>query len=162
MHEVKWRGSSLKPLKFLEVTAPRHKRSKSDPPRRKVEENKLNNIFEASPRLKSDMGQLKSCVETKKRQSPNTEVQNSLKEEIVQLQKGLQDQFVVRRALEEALECRSFPHDLTNEIPMLKPAQNLIKEIAVLELQVVYLEQYLLSLYRKTFDQPSLILVYCG
>lgn len=29
----------------------------------------------------------------------------------------------------------------------------LIKQIAVLELEVVYLEKYLLSLYRRTFDQ---------
>lgn len=36
---------------------------------------------------------------------------------------------------------------------LFQPAENLIKEIAVLELEVVYLEQYLLSLYRKTFDR---------
>lgn len=35
----------------------------------------------------------------------------------------------------------------------LQPATELIKEIAVLELEVVYLEQYLLLLYRKAFDQ---------
>jgi hypothetical protein len=35
----------------------------------------------------------------------------------------------------------------------LQPAKELIKEIAVLELEVVYLERYLLSLYRKTFEQ---------
>lgn len=35
----------------------------------------------------------------------------------------------------------------------LQPTKELIKEIAVLELEVVYLEQYLLSLYRKAFDQ---------
>ncbi|XP_052726006.1 uncharacterized protein LOC108334786 isoform X2 [Vigna angularis] len=34
-----------------------------------------------------------------------------------------------------------------------KPATELIREIAVLELEVVYLEQHLLSLYRKAFDQ---------
>lgn len=34
-----------------------------------------------------------------------------------------------------------------------QPATELIKEIAVLELEVVYLEQHLLSLYRKAFDQ---------
>lgn len=33
----------------------------------------------------------------------------------------------------------------------------LIKEIAVLELEVVHLEQYLLSLYRKAFDQQVLV-----
>lgn len=35
----------------------------------------------------------------------------------------------------------------------MQPATELIKEIAVLELEVVYLEQHLLSLYRKAFDQ---------
>ncbi|XP_060194229.1 uncharacterized protein LOC132623487 isoform X3 [Lycium barbarum] len=36
---------------------------------------------------------------------------------------------------------------------MSKPTTELIREIAVLELEVVRLEQYLLSLYRKAFDQ---------
>ena len=38
-----------------------------------------------------------------------------------------------------------------------QPATELIKEIAVLELEVVHLEQYLLSLYRKAFDQQVLV-----
>ena len=38
---------------------------------------------------------------------------------------------------------------------ILQPATELIKEIAVLELEVSHLEQYLLSLYRKAFDQQS-------
>ena len=42
---------------------------------------------------------------------------------------------------------------LTVDTASLQPATELIKEIAVLELEVVYLEQYLLSLYRKAFDQ---------
>lgn len=53
---------------------------------------------------------------------------------------------------------RNSSHDDTNEISTLipKPATDLIKEIAVLELEVVYLEQHLLSLYRKAFnDQMS-------
>jgi len=36
---------------------------------------------------------------------------------------------------------------------LLQPTTELIKDIAVLELEVVYLEQYLLSLYRKAFEQ---------
>ena len=36
---------------------------------------------------------------------------------------------------------------------VFQPATELIREIAVLELEVVYLEQHLLSLYRKAFDQ---------
>lgn len=37
----------------------------------------------------------------------------------------------------------------------LQPAKDLMKEIAVLELEVVYMERYLLSLYRQTFDQQA-------
>lgn len=37
-----------------------------------------------------------------------------------------------------------------------QPATELIKDIAVLEVEVMHLEQYLLSLYRKAFDgQPN-------
>lgn len=35
----------------------------------------------------------------------------------------------------------------------VQPVAELIKEIAILEYEVMYLEQYLLSLYRKAFDQ---------
>ncbi|KAK2978357.1 hypothetical protein RJ640_016459 [Escallonia rubra] len=35
----------------------------------------------------------------------------------------------------------------------MQPAKDLIKEISILEMEVVYLEKYLLSLYRKTFDK---------
>lgn len=35
----------------------------------------------------------------------------------------------------------------------MQPATELIKDIAVLEYEVSHLEQYLLSLYRKAFDQ---------
>lgn len=103
--------------------------------------------------------------------------------QILQLEKRLQDQFEVRRALETAVGFRTSSHDNRNEtsvsitkvVPLnsrtailalslyvyvmtvdttfLQPATELIKEIAVLELEVVYLEQYLLLLYRKAFDQ---------
>ncbi|KAF8410618.1 hypothetical protein HHK36_003150 [Tetracentron sinense] len=165
MQEVKWHGHSLKPSKSMEVTS-RHKRSKSDPDKRRVKEAILDS-FETPHHLKlalckclildlilyKDMGRLRECVDTKKKQSPNTKVQNSLKREIIQLEKRLQDQFVERRALEKALGYRSSSHDISKENSMPKPAKELIKEIAVLELEVVYLEQHLLSLYRKAFDQ---------
>ncbi|KAJ6419989.1 hypothetical protein OIU84_030002 [Salix udensis] len=101
------------------------------------------------------MGQLKSSDKSKKKQSPKTEMQNSLKQEILQLEKRLQDQFQVRHALENALGYRTSSHDSTTELSMPKPATELIKEIAVLELEVVHLEQYLLSLYRQAFDQQT-------
>lgn len=135
----------------LRVT-PKHKRSKSFPDKKKVEKDNLDNSFETSKSVKLEMGHLKD-LKTKKKQSPKAEVQDSLKQEILQLEKRLQDQFQVRHALEKALGYRSNSQDNTTEILVSKPATELIKEIAVLELEVVHLEQYLLSLYRKAFDQ---------
>lgn len=37
----------------------------------------------------------------------------------------------------------------------MQPAKELIKEIAVLEYEVVHLEQYLLTLYRRAFEQQG-------
>ncbi|KAK2987496.1 hypothetical protein RJ640_012155 [Escallonia rubra] len=132
-----------------------HKRSKSFPDKRGLEEDNLDHSLEASNRVKLDMGHLKSCVKTKKKQLPNAEVQNSLRQEILQLEKRLQGQVAVRGALEKALGYRSSSHDITNDITIPKSATELIKDIAVLELEVVHLEQYLLSLYRRAFDQQS-------
>ncbi|KAL9266229.1 hypothetical protein AKJ16_DCAP23152, partial [Drosera capensis] len=97
----------------LKVTS-RHKRSKSFGEKRMVNAGSFEGFFEASPRLKLDMGNLEETVEAKQKHSPNALPRNSLKRE---------------------------------------PATDLIKEIAVLELEVIHLEQYLLSLYRKAFDQ---------
>ncbi|XWS29341.1 hypothetical protein CRYUN_Cryun24cG0020800 [Craigia yunnanensis] len=152
-----FQGSEEGKMLGLSVTSSRHKRSKSFPDKKRVEEHGLGSSLEASNRVKLDMRHLEDSVKTQKKQSPplSSEVQNSLKQEILQLEKRLQDQFEVRRALETALGYRTSSHDDTNEtsVSISKPATELIKEIAVLELEVVYLEQYLLSLYRKTFDQ---------
>ncbi|XAR73922.1 hypothetical protein NMG60_11008052 [Bertholletia excelsa] len=130
-----------------------HKRSKSFPDKRALEEGNLDNFMEASHRPKLDIGHIKDCINTKEKQSPSSEVESSLRQEIIQLEKRLKDQVVVRCALEKALGYRSCSHDGTNELSVPKPATELIKEISVLELEVVHLEQYLLSLYRKAFDQ---------
>lgn len=37
----------------------------------------------------------------------------------------------------------------------IQPAEDLIKEIAILEMEVVNLEKYLLAMYRKTFDKTA-------
>ncbi|KAJ0010143.1 hypothetical protein Pint_34561 [Pistacia integerrima] len=156
MQEIYWRGGSgLKPLNFMEtIKISRHKRSNSDPLKRKYGDDKLNNTLEASYHLKlKEMGQHKHSVEAKKRQPPNAEVQNSLKQEIVQLQERLNQEFAVRHALQKALSYRPFSHDTVTDKSIPKNAKELIRDIAVLEMEVVYLEQYLLSLYRKKFDQ---------
>ncbi|KMT08532.1 hypothetical protein BVRB_6g138140 isoform A [Beta vulgaris subsp. vulgaris] len=130
----------------------RHKRSKSFPDKRRVESG---DSLEESPRPKLDIGRVKGSFNTKKQQSPRVGTQNSLKQEILQLEKRLQDQFAVRRTLEKALGSGSSAYETDEPSTVPKPATDLIKEIAVLELEVGYLEQYLLSLYRKAFDQSA-------
>ncbi|XP_027345815.1 uncharacterized protein LOC113857805 isoform X2 [Abrus precatorius] len=141
----------------LEGLVPKHKRSKSFPDKKKVEDD---NYLEASDQTKLDTGYLTECGKHRKYQTPTNDVQHTLKQEILQLEKRLQDQFKVRCTLEKALGYR--PTSLVNSYDMIlpKPTTELIKEIAVLELEVVYLEQHLLSLYRKAFDQqlPSVAL----
>ncbi|XP_026456176.1 uncharacterized protein LOC113357110 isoform X2 [Papaver somniferum] len=148
IQEVRRFSSSLKPSKFIGLSA-RHNRSK------RVDEVNLvdSSSDEVDNFLKLDMEQVKVRIVSKKKQSPNNELQSSLKKEIVQLEKRLQDQFVERRDLEKALGYKSSSSSTSNENSMPKPASELIKEIAVLELEVVYLEQYLLSLYRKAFGR---------
>ncbi|XP_052198025.1 uncharacterized protein LOC127804947 [Diospyros lotus] len=129
-----------------------HKRSKSFPDKRGLEEGNLDRIIKTLQQPKLDMRHFKDFLKTKE-QSPSSEVENSLRQEILQLEKRLQDQVVVRHALEKALGYSSSSHDITKEISVPKPATELIKEIAVLEVEVVHLEQYLLSLYRIAFGQ---------
>ncbi|KAK1323082.1 hypothetical protein QJS10_CPA02g00101 [Acorus calamus] len=99
-----------------------------------------------------DMGQVKRPIKGKKKPPLGANLQTSLRE-IQQLEKRLNGQIVVRRALEKALGYRSSALDTSNENLVPKPTKELIKDIAVLELEVVYLEQHLLSLYRSAFDQ---------
>ncbi|XP_072951846.1 uncharacterized protein [Typha angustifolia] len=93
------------------------------------------------------------CGEIKKKILPGAEVQSSLKQEILQLEGRLQDQLGVRAVLEKAVGYKASAINLSHDSSMPMPAKELIKEIAVLEIEVMHLEQYLLSLYRKAFDQ---------
>ncbi|TVU40909.1 hypothetical protein EJB05_14393 [Eragrostis curvula] len=74
---------------------------------------------------------------------------------ILQLEMHLKDQQVVRGALEKALGPDPAPVTLQNESPILKPATQLIREVATLELEIKHLEQHLLTLYRKAFEQQQ-------
>ncbi|KAK1438963.1 hypothetical protein QVD17_04776 [Tagetes erecta] len=127
-----------------------HKRSKSGsfPAKSKFKED----IMQPSQCFKLDKGHLKNCKIGKKTRLTNSEIQISLKDEILQLKKRLQDQVSMRGAFEQALGCRSF-NGITYQASVPKPATELIREIAVLEYEVSHLEQHLLSLYRKTFNQ---------
>ncbi|XP_008797011.2 uncharacterized protein LOC103712304 isoform X2 [Phoenix dactylifera] len=130
----------------------RHKRSKSDSERR-IREDKLDSSSKAIHHIKLEKGNAREDFDMEKKPLPDAEIQGSLKQEILQLEKRLQDQLMVRGSLEKALGFRSSSLDSSNDSMMPKPAKELIREIAVLELEVTYLEQYLLSLYRKALDQ---------
>ncbi|KAF8051221.1 hypothetical protein N665_1776s0009 [Sinapis alba] len=147
-------GSRMLDLRMVQS----HKRSKSAsfPENKRAEEDKPSNTsFEASQRIKLDMGRSNESAKDKHNQYHSI-TETSLKQEIDQLERRLQDQFKVRFAFEKALGYRtasSYMLTEANDIPMPKPAIDLIKDIAVLEMEVIHLEQYLLSLYRKAFDQ---------
>ncbi|CAN6297647.1 unnamed protein product [Urochloa humidicola] len=86
---------------------------------------------------------------------PGRVAQSTLRKEILQLEKHLKDQQVVRGALEKALGADGAPVNMSPENPMPKAANELIREIATLELEVKNMEQYLLMLYRKAFEQQA-------
>ncbi|CAN6286694.1 unnamed protein product [Urochloa humidicola] len=86
---------------------------------------------------------------------PGRGAQSTLRKEILQLEKHLKDQQVVRGALEKALGPDAAPANMSPENPMPKAANELIREIATLEIEVKNMEQYLLTLYRKAFEQQA-------
>ncbi|XP_076928593.1 uncharacterized protein LOC143592591 [Bidens hawaiensis] len=128
-----------------------HRRSKSFPDKSKIKED----VMEPSKCYKLDMSHSKNCKSTKKNHLPNSKIQMSLTDEILQLRKRLQNQVSVKGAFEQALGCRS-SNNITNQASTPKSAIELIREIAVLEYEVSHLEHYLLSLYQKTFNQQPL------
>ncbi|PIA55584.1 hypothetical protein AQUCO_00700117v1 [Aquilegia coerulea] len=141
-------GYCLKPSKSMGVSSG-HKHSKSEP-------DMLEDHLDISPKTPDHLNlELKGCNEMMNKQYLNMEKNSLKKQEIAQLEKMLQDHSVVRRGFEEVLGKRTSAqcHDTLNENSMPKPAKDLIKEIAVLEWEVLHLEQYLLSLYRKAFNQ---------
>ncbi|GAA0141206.1 hypothetical protein Leryth_004339 [Lithospermum erythrorhizon] len=99
------------------------------------------------------MKQMKSFERQKRELSSKYEAQCSLKEEILELQKQLEDQIMIRYALEKALSCKNMSNDIADERIISKPAKDLLKEIAVLELEVKNLENHLLTLYRKVYGK---------
>lgn len=149
--EVKRKNSSVETMDSKEVTSARHKRSKSDSDNR-VKKDNLDSSLKSFRHLRLDI-EAKGQTGTKDRPSRDTEVHSSLKQEIQQLEKRLQNQLFMRRALEKALGYRYPAVDLSSDGLMPKPTKELMREIAILELEVMYLEQYLLSLYRKAFEQ---------
>ncbi|XP_030486551.1 uncharacterized protein LOC115703172 isoform X2 [Cannabis sativa] len=159
MHEIKWRGSHLKPFKLMEAGVSRHKRSKSDtdPFKRNSKWDKMNTILEAPSQVKmKEMVITEDSAEARKMQPSKPMVQSSLNQEVLKLQRQLEDQLAVRHALENALSYQPLSHEAATDESIPKPTKDLIKEITVLELEIQYLERHLLSLYRKTFDQKVL------
>lgn len=100
------------------------------------------NNSEASYQPKVELGNLKENIESKKRQYHNMDLQSSLtQEELGNLKQSI-----------ESKKKQNHNMDLQSSLTQ-EAAKELIKEIGILELEVVYLEQYLLSLYRKRFNE---------
>ncbi|KAF7041643.1 hypothetical protein CFC21_051410 [Triticum aestivum] len=118
---------------------------------------RMESVDSPSPRCyaqhQQNDGEPKDHKSTSKRQSHSTEIPCSLVQEVQHLEKRLNDQFAMRRALEKALGHKPCAINLSRDCYIPKPAEKLIKEIAVLELEVICLEQHLLTLYRQAFDQ---------
>jgi hypothetical protein len=85
----------------------------------------------------------------------NVGVQDFLKDEILQLHIQLENQILVRNVLETALTFTPHVHDHSDKSSIAKPKEDLIEEISVLEMEVIYLEKYLLSMYRRIFGERS-------
>ncbi|KAJ0608005.1 putative ternary complex factor MIP1, leucine-zipper [Helianthus annuus] len=126
-----------------------HKRKKSDLGNRRIHDDK-NAVLNASQQKME-----RSCERTEKRRFESIEAKNSLKEEIEQLQKQLEDQLTIRSELEKATTSQPFFQDPVDEASLTKSSKDLIKEISILEFEVKHLEKYLLSLYRKTFQKKE-------
>ncbi|WZZ28739.1 hypothetical protein YC2023_012140 [Brassica napus] len=96
--------------------------------------------------LQREIEQLKSLVKCRKLQPQGV----SCDEIDLLLQ---EDELLVRAELETVLRRKLFLEDCRNEDPSIpKEAKKLVSEIAGLELQVMYLERYLLLLYRRFFN----------
>ncbi|XP_039828398.1 uncharacterized protein LOC120689967 isoform X5 [Panicum virgatum] len=148
--ETKGHRAFAKPLKPFS-SSERHKQSKSY----------FEEIYGADALRSSDKtivlpkpGAVKAKVKSdiNKDVRPGRGAQSTLRKE---LEKHLKDQQVVRGALEKALGPDAAPVSLSPENPMPKAANELIREIATLELEVKNMEQYLLMLYRKAFEQQA-------
>ncbi|CAL9221402.1 unnamed protein product [Arabidopsis halleri] len=131
----------------------KHKRSRSDPVPRKSLKNKkssetLCNIdrFHMDERLQREIEQLKSLLKSRKlhpKRVSSDEIDLLLQE----------DEVLVRREMETVIRRKLFLEDSKNEDSSIpKEAKKLVREIAGLELQVMYLETYLLLLYRRFFN----------
>ncbi|PWZ23089.1 hypothetical protein Zm00014a_035103 [Zea mays] len=90
-----------------------------------------------------------------KEAQPGRGAQSTLRKEILQLEKHFREQQIVSGALENALGPNAGTVNFSPENPMPKAANELIREIATLELEVKNMEQYLLTLYRKAFEQQA-------
>ncbi|AEE76165.2 ternary complex factor MIP1 leucine-zipper protein [Arabidopsis thaliana] len=129
-----------------------HKRSRSDPVPRKSLKNKksseaLYNIH-MDELLQREIEQLKSLLKSRKLHPGGRRVSSDEIDLLLQ-----EDEVLVRREMKTVLGRKLFLEDSKNEDSSIpKEAKKLVEEIAGLELQVMYLETYLLLLYRRFFN----------
>ncbi|KAH7351894.1 hypothetical protein KP509_19G019200 [Ceratopteris richardii] len=92
-----------------------------------------------------------------KKRSTNRKAQlSALEQDIKQLQSTLTGQTITKGVLEQALAHASSLPSPADERYIPQHTHTLIKDIALLELEVVHLEQHLLSLYRNAFEGNAL------
>ncbi|XP_071729983.1 uncharacterized protein [Rutidosis leptorrhynchoides] len=135
----------------MELIGSKNKRMKSDLAKVGIYDDKRAIINAPEKAMK----QVQSSKGPKERQFESIEVKMSLKEQIEQLQRQLEDQLVIRTELEKATTSQPFLHEHFDEAVLTKSSKDLIKEISILEFEVKHLEKYLLSLYRKTFHKKE-------
>lgn len=133
-----------------QATPARHWRSNS------IIDEKSPSRWDVSPRSFENLAEGFKCTQNgldrKKKHSKNSHL-ISLEQDVVNLQTKFQCEQTVKRILEQALGRASSVNIATLDNFTPKPTQDLIREIAFLELEVANLEQHLLLLYRNTFDQ---------
>ncbi|EOA32424.1 hypothetical protein CARUB_v10015698mg, partial [Capsella rubella] len=131
-----------------------HKRSRSDPVLRRSLKNKKSSDahhalynFDMDELLQREIEQLKSLLKSRKLHPSARRVSSDEIDLLLQ-----EDEVLVRHEMETVLRRKLFLEDSKNEDSFIpKEAKRLVKEIAGLELQVMYLETYLLLLYRRFF-----------
>ncbi|VVA98159.1 unnamed protein product [Arabis nemorensis] len=124
-----------------------HNRSRSDPVLSKLLKNTNFDRLHMDQLLQKEIEQLKTLLTSRKlhpqRVSSSDEIDLLLQE----------DEVLVRHEMETVLRRKLFLEDCRNQDSSIpKETKKLVSEIAGLELQVMYLERYLLLLYRRFFN----------
>ncbi|CAN8258835.1 unnamed protein product [Cochlearia groenlandica] len=135
----------------MTTTTSVHKRSISEPVFRRSFKNKKSSerLFNMDQTLQREIQHLKSLVMS--RESNSRRVSSDKIDLLFQ-----EDEALLRYEMETVLKRKQFLKEFRNKDSSIpKEAKKLVKEIAGLEMQVMYLERYLLLLYRRFFNEKT-------